>query len=98
MAKILVLQISSVFGDVQSNLLKLQNTLKNSIDKDENVDLVVLPEFFATSTDYVNHATDENGGFILDKVREFAKLYHTNFIAGSIVRKKEQNCTTPLLP
>ncbi len=88
MAKILVLQISSVFGDVQSNLLKLQNTLKKSLDKDETVDLVVLPEFFATSTDYVNHATDEKGGFILDKVREFAKIYHTNFIAGSIVRKK----------
>lgn len=87
MANILMIQFSSVFGDVKSNLQKLERMLKNSISQDENIDLMVLPEFFATSTDYVNHATDESGGFVLDKVKELSRLYHTNFIAGSIVRK-----------
>lgn len=87
MTNILVIQFSSVFGDVKSNLLKLERMLRISVSYDKNVDLVVLPEFFATSTDYVNHAADETGGLILDKVKELARLYHTNFIAGSIVRK-----------
>lgn len=87
MAKILVVQCSSKFGDIKENLLKLEHTLKDSIDKDEKIDLVVVPEFFATSTDYVNHVVDENGGEILDTVKKLAKHYHTNFIAGSIVRK-----------
>lgn len=29
----------------------------------------------------------KNGGEILDTVKKLAKHYHTNFIAGSIVRK-----------
>lgn len=87
MTKVLVVQCSSKFGDVKENLLKLEHTLKDSIDKDEKIDLVVVPEFFATSTDYVNHVVDENGGEILDTVKKLAKHYHTNFIAGSIVRK-----------
>lgn len=87
MTKVLVVQFSAAFGKVQENLLKLENTLKDNINKDEQIDLVVMPEFFATSTDYVNHATDENGGEILDRVKTLAKLYHTNFIAGSIVRR-----------
>lgn len=87
MTKVLVVQFSAAFGKVSDNLLKLEKILKNSINEGELVDLVVLPEFFATSTDYVNHATDENGGEILNKVKVLARHYHTNFIAGSIVRK-----------
>ncbi len=57
-------------GNVKENLLKLEHTLKDSIDKDEKINLVVVPEFFATSTDYVNHVVDENGGEILEYSKE----------------------------
>lgn len=86
MPNILLVQFQSLYSKPYENLAKLESMLYRF--KGQQIDLIVVPEFFATSTDYVAHAQESDGGFILDKIRKLAKEFNSNFVAGSIVRKK----------
>ena len=72
-------------GSVEANLGKIEYYIKKNADK--KLDLVVMPEFFATNIDYVNNAEPEDGGETIKFVQELAKKYNTNIIAGSVVRE-----------
>jgi len=85
MAGILNIQIKSLMGDKKTNLKKIEHHIKFNTDK--KLDLVVMPEFFATNIDYVNHFENENGGETIEFIQELAKKYNTNIIAGSVVSK-----------
>ena len=89
MINVLIVQIQSIYSNPYENLNKLENML--SPYKGKKIDLIVIPEFFATSTDYVNHAQDENGGYILERIKTLCTSYNSNIVAGSIVRRKSDN-------
>lgn len=88
MAGILNIQIKPTIADKEINLKKVEHFIKKYSDK--NLDLVVLPEFFSTGT---NHKAfdempeDVNGGDTIAKIKEFAKKYNTNIVAGTIIEK-----------
>ena len=85
MAGILNIQLKSILRDKETNLKKVEHYIKFNSDK--KLDLIVMPEFFATNIDYVNNAEDENGGETIKFIQNLAKQYNTNIVAGSVVRK-----------
>ena len=86
MANILTIQMQSKPGQIDANLNKVKSLLSSY--RNQSLDLVVVPEFFATSIDYLKPEIDEKGGYVIDEIRELARDYNTNFIAGSVVRQK----------
>lgn len=87
MAGILSVQIKSVMGDIEQNLRKIEFFIKKHSDK--NLDLVLVPEFFATHIDYIKNAMPSDGGRVIEFMCDLAKKYNTNIVAGSVVRKKD---------
>ncbi|MGN0916117.1 MAG: carbon-nitrogen hydrolase family protein [Succinivibrio sp.] len=85
MPKIVNIQFQSVLGDYKTNLENLKRML---IKTDmHNSDLIVVPEFFASSINYVDMAPGMDGGKIIDEMKKIACKYKTNIIAGSVVRQ-----------
>ena len=87
MAGILCIQINSVMNDKTSNLNKVENLLEQN--KDKQLDMVLVPEFFSTNIAYEKYPEDEKGGQTIEKMCEFARKYNTNIVAGSVVRRVE---------
>ncbi|MGN0902501.1 MAG: carbon-nitrogen hydrolase family protein [Succinivibrio sp.] len=85
MPKIVNIQFQSILGDYKANLDNLKRML-NETDM-LNCDLIVVPEFFASSINYVDMAPGMDGGCIIDEMKKIACRYHSNVIAGSVVRK-----------
>ncbi len=88
MAGILNIQLKSLSGNKETNLKKVEHYIKFNADK--KLDLVILPEFFSTSTAYKDAPEDENGGETIKFIQKLAKKYNTNIIAGSVVRKIDE--------
>lgn len=92
MTGILNIQIKSKLGDKDVNLKKIEHFLKKNFDK--NLDLVVLPEYFSTGLDYnqtKSFAETEKDSVTLEKIKEFAKTYNTNIVAGSVIEKDNED-------
>lgn len=89
MVNVLIVQFQALYSNPDENLLKLEKMLSPYQGKE--IDLIIIPEFFATSTDYVNHAQDEDGGYILERIKTLCTSYNSNIVAGSIVRRKSDN-------
>lgn len=92
MTGILNIQVNPTFGKLEVNLKKAEHFIKKYSDK--NLDLVVLPEFFATGNDYENYdkvAVDEDGGVIIEFIKDLSKKYNTNIAAGSVIEKSGIN-------
>ena len=90
MTGILNIQFQSVLGNKEINLERVEGYIKTN--KDKPLDLVVLPEFFSTGIDhqaFVDSPEDTNGGETIGFIRELAKKYNTNIIAGSIIEKSD---------
>ena len=87
MAGILNIQINSLAGEKEVNLGKIEYYIKKNSDK--KLDLVVMPEFFSTNTEYQNEPEDDNGGETIKLIQNLAKKYNTNIVAGTVVRKVE---------
>lgn len=87
MAGILSVQIKSVLSDKCVNFRKVEHFIKRNADK--GLDLVVLPEFFATNNEYLNLVEPIDGGEAIEFVKGLAKKFNTNIIAGSVVREEE---------
>ena len=76
MANILNIQLQAFVGEADNNLVKVENFIAENASK--KLDLVVLPEFFATGFDYARECEPENGGKIIEFISELAKKYNTN--------------------
>ena len=90
MAGILCIQMTSTIAKKDVNLKKVEFFIKNN--KEKNIDLVVLPEFFSTGIhheSFMNDFEDENGGETIKIVCEIAKKYNVNIVAGTVITKKE---------
>ena len=88
MAGILNIQIKPTIGDKEINLKKVEHFMKKHSDK--KLDLVVFPEFFSTGVNgkaFDEVPEDENGGETLARVKELAKKYNTNIVAGSVIER-----------
>lgn len=85
-ANILCVQYNPILGDKKGNLEKAEEIIRQYSDNE--LDLVVLPEFFSTGIcdkAFINSPEDKDGGDVIKKVKEFAKRYNTNIIAGTVI-------------
>lgn len=85
-AGILSVQFNPILGDKQANMEKAEEIIHQY--GDNNLDLVVLPEFFTTGIcdkEFINSPEDENGGEIICQLKETAKRYNTNIVAGTVI-------------
>lgn len=92
MTGILCLQFNPKIGDKEFNLCKVEELIQQNSDK--QLDLVLLPEFFSTGIDhysFLNFPEDENGGKTIEQVKEIAKKFKTNIVAGSVIEKQGNN-------
>ena len=90
MTGILCLQYNPKIGDKEFNLNKVEEFILQNSDK--KLDLVVLPEFFSTGIDhnsFLNFPENEQGGKTIEKIKEIAKKFNTNIVAGSVIEKSE---------
>lgn len=89
MVAILNIQMKPVLGNKELNLKKIEHFIKKYSDK--KLDLVVFPEFFSTGISheqFINFPEDENGGETIAFIKELAKKYNTNIIAGTVIEKE----------
>ena len=85
-ANILCVQYNPILGDKKGNLDKAEDIIRQYSSNE--LDLVVLPEFFSTSIcdeAFINAPEDKDGGDVIKEVRNFAKRYNTNIIAGTVI-------------
>lgn len=85
-ANILSVQYNPILGDKNGNLDKAEDIIRQYCDND--LDLVVLPEFFSTGVcdeAFINAPENENGGDVIKEVKNFAKRYNTNIVAGTVI-------------
>ena len=90
LVSVLCLQYNPKIGDKEFNLNKVEEFISQNSDK--NLDLVLLPEFFSTGMDhnsFLNFPEDEQGGKTIEKIKEIAKKFNTNIVAGSVIEKSE---------
>lgn len=87
MAGILIVQIKSL-QEKNINFRKVEHFIKRNSNK--NLDLVVLPEYFATNMDFTKSETTENSE-TLEFLKNLAIKYRTNIIASSIVKENEKS-------
>ena len=81
MAGILSLQLHSVIEKKQVNFRKVEHYIKANHHK--GLDLVVLPEYFATNNEYVNSFEPQDGGETLD----FIKISHVALLLDFFIFK-----------
>lgn len=86
MAGILNVQLHSAIGKKNVNFRKVEHYIK--VNHHKGLDLVVLPEFFATNNDYIESFEPQDGGEVLDFIKTLAKKYNVNVVAGSIACKQ----------
>ena len=87
-AGILSVQFNPILGDKQANLEKAQEIIHQH--SDNNLDLIVLPEFFSTGIcdeSFINSPEDETGGAVIAELKETAKRYNTNIAAGTVIEQ-----------
>ncbi len=87
MVKILIAQMQSVLGDKQANFDKITKMLEKN---DEQVDLIILPELFATGwycEIYEKVAETFENSETVAFLSNLAKKYNANVIGGSFVRR-----------
>lgn len=85
-AGILSVQFNPILADKQANLEKVEEIIHQY--GDNSLDLVVLPEFFSTGIcdkEFINSPEDENGGEVIATLKETAKRYRTNIVAGTVI-------------
>ncbi len=85
-AGILSVQFNPILADKSANLDKLEEIIYQY--SDNNIDLIVLPEFFSTGicdSEFINSPEDENGGEVIKVLQETARRYNTNIVAGTVI-------------
>ena len=86
--KIAILQMSSVIGDVETNVNKVKELTQNL---SSDIDLLVLPEVWTcgwSCSHFIQTAQDIITSSIIDFLSELAKKNNVNIIGGSFISKK----------
>ena len=86
--KIAMLQMSSLIGNVEANIEKAANIIKNNLPN--NTDVLVLPEVWSCgwSCDKFIQTAQNLEGTIIKFLSEAAKDNNMNIIGGSFIEKK----------
>lgn len=84
-----ILQMSSIIGDVEGNILKL----KGIIDKElpSGIDVLVLPEVWTCGWDcssFINTAQNFDNSSVILFLKNIAKEHNINIIGGSIIEER----------
>ena len=85
--------MSSIIGDVQANHKKLINLLDTNI-KEENIDILVLPEVWTVGwecSNFIDSAEDISNSKTIDLLRVLSKKYNMYTIGGSLITKENGN-------
>lgn len=89
--RILAVQMRSEIGDKEANFSKIENILKNNIQKYPGVDVIILPEVWTVGwkpSVFVESAEDLNNSKTLKFLSDIAKKYDINIICGSFITKR----------
>ena len=88
--KISAFQMSTVYGDLDANLRKVEAWTDEVVEK-ERPDVLMLPEMWPTSFDYaaIAETASEDRSFYRNFLAGLAKKYHVNYAAGSIPEKQD---------
>lgn len=87
---IAMLQMSSTVGDVEANLVKVEQIVSAQLPK--NVSTLVLPEVWTVGwscSDFVNSAQNVDDSEVIRFLSNLAKVYDINIIGGSYIAKKD---------
>lgn len=91
--KVLVVQLETIAGDIESNIKKVNKLLDESNHKE--ADLIVLPELWTTGWDcpnFAKYAEKLESSKTLTFLKELALKYNSNVIGGSsILQKNNEN-------
>ena len=87
--KVLTVQLEAVAGDIEFNIKKVENLLKEC--GQTTADLIVLPELWTTGWDCSNfnkYSQELNNSQTFKFLRELALKYNSNIIGGSAILHK----------
>jgi predicted amidohydrolase len=90
--KISILQMSSVLGDVEANISKVDKLIQNNLPN--NSDVLVLPEVWTVGWAcrfFQNSAQELHKGSGSEFLSSVAKKYNINIIGGSFITKQGEN-------
>lgn len=83
-----MLQMSSVIGDIEANIQKVNNIIEQELPQD--CDVLILPEVWTVgwSCDHFRESAQElDKSSVIDFLSQTAKLYGINIIGGSFITK-----------
>lgn len=87
---IAMLQMSSVIGDIEANIAKIEQLIsKFEMSK---IDVLVLPEVWTVGwscSNFIDSAQDLQNSSVLKFLSHLAKTYNINIIGGSFISKKD---------
>ena len=98
--KLLAIQMESVIGDLEKNILKTNNLLKKTLSG-KKADFVFLPEVWTTGWEcsvFEDCAEDINSSKAIQMLKSAALKYKTNIIGGSVILKDENGNYTNTCP
>lgn len=84
--KVAILQMSSVIGDVEANINKVEQIVQNYLPSD--ADVLVLPEVWTVGwscSDFIKTAQNLYEGSVSEFLSGLAKKYNINIIGGSYI-------------
>ena len=87
--KISILQMSSIIGDVEANISKVETLVEKYLPQD--TDVLILPEVWTVGwscSHFINSAQDIKSGSIIKFLSKLARIYNINIIGGSYITKQ----------
>lgn len=88
--KIASIQFNSLWEDTQKNLNRIEGFVSTA--KDDDCDLLILPEMFSSGFSMsANKIAEPTGGMTSQLLCQLSKRYHINIIAG-LVEKTQHVC------
>ena len=98
--KLLAIQMESVIGDSEKNILKVNNLLKKTLSN-KTADFVFLPEVWTTGWEcsvFEECAENINSAKSIEMLKSVASKYNTNIIGGSVILKDGNGKCTNTCP
>ncbi|WP_010283267.1 carbon-nitrogen family hydrolase [Bacillus timonensis] len=95
--KIACIQYDIQFGKPQVNFERVSKEIEQTM-KQDNPDIIILPELWTTGYDLtrLDEIADDNGEETKAFIKNLAKKYSVNIIAGSIAKKTESGVTNTM--